>query len=511
MALIIGAVALPLLGGLAYAFWSNPASPNLASPNSAPRDNVAPTGIETDLEPGHFASAPLTATPQSAAPLPDTSIPFAVDAAIEAPADAEARIKAAAKANTETVIEAIAEPVIETAAGPAALSLSLEVASGDTLMGLLVDAGIARGEAHQAITVLRDVFDPRKLKIGQEINLKLASTGTPGEAGRLLSLSLRPNVEQDILVSRGADDTFTAKAFERPLLRQNVVARGTIENNLSLAAQNAGVPMPIMIEMIRIFSFDVDFQRELQPGDSFEVLYQALFEANGTLAKTDSVLHASLTLSGKRLDLYNFMPESGIDDFFDATGQSVRKTLMRTPIDGARLSSRFGMRRHPVLGYSKMHQGTDFAAPRGTPIYAAGDGVIDTAGRNGGYGKYVRIRHNSTYKTAYAHMSRIAKGMSRGKRVRQGQIIGYVGSTGRSTGQHLHYEVIANGRQVNPLNIKLPSGEKLKGANLKKFSRRLAEIENLRTAARESDTRMAQADCTAPAKAADASQAKTGC
>ena len=248
----------------------------------------------------------------------------------------------------------------------------------------------------------------------------------------------------------------------RQLQRVALGAEGRIDNNLSTAARDAGLPMSVLVEMIRIFSFDVDFQRELQSGDSFEVLYEALFEDDGSLAKTDGVLYASLTLSGERLDMYNFTPQSGHDDFFDRKGQSVRKTLMRTPIDGARLSSRFGMRKHPVLGYSRQHKGVDFAAPRGTPIYAAGDGVIESAGRNGGYGKYLRIRHNSTYKTAYGHMTRIAKGMRRGKRVRQGQIIGYVGSTGRSTGPHLHYEVLRSGRQVNPLKIKLPSGEKLK-------------------------------------------------
>jgi murein DD-endopeptidase MepM/ murein hydrolase activator NlpD len=265
----------------------------------------------------------------------------------------------------------------------------------------------------------------------------------------------------------------------------------------------------VLVEMIRIFSFDVDFQRELQPGDSFEVLYEALFEDDGSLAKTDGVLYASLTLSGERLDLYNFTPHSGHSDFFDGKGQSVRKTLMRTPIDGARLSSRFGMRKHPVLGYSRLHKGTDFAAPRGTPIYAAGDGVVESAGRNGAYGKYLRIRHNSTYKTAYAHMKRIAKGMRRGKRVRQGQIIGYVGSTGRSTGPHLHYEVLRGGRQVNPLKIKLPSGEKLKAADLESFERQRERIDALREQVREGGAVIAQAGCILPAAGAEPSESET--
>jgi murein DD-endopeptidase MepM/ murein hydrolase activator NlpD len=375
---------------------------------------------------------------------------------------------------------------------PIMVSNSLRVARGDTLMDMLVDAGVARREAHGAIVALRELYDPRKLKPGQEIRVALSG----GEnAGRLLALGLQPDVEHDLRVTRMPDDAFVAEILDRELLRVAITAEGKIDNNLSAAATDAGLPMPVLVEMIRVFSFDVDFQRELQPGDSFEVLYEALFEDDGSLAKTDGVLYASLTLSGERLDMYNFTPRSGHDDFFDRKGRSVRKTLMRTPIDGARLSSRFGMRKHPILGYSRLHKGTDFAAPRGTPIYAAGKGVIESAGRNGGYGKYIRIRHNSTYKTAYAHMSRIAKGMRRGKRVRQGQIIGYVGSTGRSTGPHLHYEVLRGGRQVNPLKIKLPSGEKLKAVDLEDFQTRREHIDALRQRVRDGDAVIAQAGC----------------
>ncbi len=396
----------------------------------------------------------------------------------------------------------IAAVALEAEARPATVSRSLRVERGDTLMGMLVKAGIKRQEAHDAITALSKVYSPRKLKPGQEIRLRLTASGAAGPDHRLLALSLQPNVERDLRVSRTGAGGFAAESIERPLLRLAVSADGTIENNLSNAARRAGLPMPVLVEMIRIFSFDVDFQRELQPGDSFEVLYEALFEEDGSLAKTENVLYASLTLSGRRLDMYGFTPKSGVDDFFDPEGQSVRKTLMRTPVDGARLSSRFGMRRHPILGYSRMHQGIDFAAPRGTPIYAAGDGVIESAGRNGAYGKYVRIRHNATYKTAYGHMSRIAKRARRGQRVRQGQVIGYVGSTGRSTGPHLHYEVLRQGRQVNPLKIKLPSGEKLKGKNLESFHARREQIDILRELARQGDTLMARADCLLPAAAA---------
>lgn len=389
---------------------------------------------------------------------------------------------------------------IDAASRPATVSHSLRVGRGDTLMELLVNAGVVRREAHEAIVALRQLYDPRRLKPGQEIRLTLTENtdGKSEGAGRLLALGLQPNVEQELRVTRDGDNGFVAETVARQLLRVAISVDGRIDNNLSTAAQDAGLPMSVLVEMIRIFSFDVDFQRELQPGDSFEVLYEALFEDDGRLAKTDGVLYASLTLSGQRLDMYNFTPHDGHTDFFDGKGQSMRKTLMRTPIDGARLSSGFGMRKHPILGYSRLHKGTDFAAPRGTPIYAAGDGVVESAGRNGAYGKYLRIRHNSTYKTAYAHMSRIAKGMRRGTRVRQGQIIGYVGSSGRSTGPHLHYEVLRGGRQVNPLKIKLPAGEKLKAADLERFGRQRTRIDALRQQVRDGDAVIAQAGCQNP-------------
>lgn len=234
-----------------------------------------------------------------------------------------------------------------------------------------------------------------------------------------------------------------------------------------------------MIELIRTFSFDVDFQREIQKNDGFEVLYETFTDINGQQARTGEVLYAGLILGGKRIELHRFTPESGRTDYFSPDGQSVRKTLMRTPIDGARISSGFGRRKHPVLGYTKMHRGTDFAAARGTPVYAAGDGVIERASRNGAFGNYVRIRHNSTYKTAYAHLNGYAKGMRSGTRVKQGQVIAYVGTTGRSTGPHLHYEVHVNGKQVNPRQIKMPSGERLKGKDLEAFAGARRDLQQL--------------------------------
>nr|WP_240969456.1 M23 family metallopeptidase [Sneathiella limimaris] len=255
-------------------------------------------------------------------------------------------------------------------------------------------------------------------------------------------------------------------------------AGGTIDNSLFLSASQAGLPTSVIIDLIRIFSYDVDFQREIQPGDSFEVFFERFVDEDGRPLKEGEIQWASMTLSGTQISLYRYKTsDDGVTDYYTEKGHSVRKTLMRTPIDGARLTSSFGKRKHPILGYTKMHKGADFGAPRGTPIMAAGNGVVEVAGRNGGYGNYVRIRHTTEYKTAYAHMKGFAKKIRKGARVKQGQIIGYVGSTGRSTGPHLHYEVHKNGRQINPMSVKLPAGRKLKGKMLTAFENYTKDVD----------------------------------
>ena len=377
-------------------------------------------------------------------------------------------------------------------AAPAAVNRLVEVRRGDTLMSLLVDAGIERTEAHNAIAALTEVFSPRTLKAGQVIRLAMlpdggddggagvVADGESGETLRLISLGLSPNAEEDVLVARQVDDRFAARVEVRPLTRRLSAFSGTIETSLFEAARGNGMPVETVVDMIRLFSFDVDFQREIQPGDRFEVLYDSFYDRSGQLAKTGPLTYAAMVLGDKRLEFYHFITPDGTDDHFDAKGRSVRRALLKTPVDGARISSGFGMRKHPIQGYTKMHRGIDFAAPSGTPIYAAGQGVIEQIGRNGGYGKYIRVRHNSTYKTAYAHLRSFAQGMKRGTRVKQGQVIGYVGSTGASTGPHLHYEVFVDNKQVNPKKIKLPSGKSLKGSDLEAFQQARAEIDRLR-------------------------------
>ncbi|HXV23334.1 MAG TPA: peptidoglycan DD-metalloendopeptidase family protein [Alphaproteobacteria bacterium] len=375
---------------------------------------------------------------------------------------------------------AIAGPGREQPMAPLVLDRALVVERGQTMIELLLEAGIGREEANAAIGALSGVYEPRRLKAGQEIRVSFAPTLAQDTTRRLVAILLNESVERDIQVTRAPDGGFTASQITRPLSVDMERHAGIIRSSLYEAGSEAGVPLPVMAEMIRAMSFDIDFQRDVQAGDSFELVYEQYRDGDGRPAKTGAILYAGLTLNGKPLDFYRFTTSSGRTDFYTATGDSVRKALLRTPVDGFRVSSGFGMRKHPILGYSKLHKGVDFAAPMGAPIYAAGDGAVEEAGRKGAYGNYVRLRHKGAYRTAYAHLSRFAKGMKVGRRVRQGEIIGYVGSTGRSTGPHLHYEVIVSGKQINPLSVKLPTGEKLTGAEKDRFLLAKAAADRLR-------------------------------
>ena len=238
----------------------------------------------------------------------------------------------------------------------------------------------------------------------------------------------------------------------------------------------AGVPLSILTDAIRLYSFDIDFQRDIQKNTKFEVSYQVLFNDKRKNIAYGNIEYVNLIIQNKELEYFLFKTDNGFDDYYNKDGKNVKKSLLKTPIDGAKLSSSFGMRKHPILGYSKLHKGVDFAAQKGTPVFAGGNGVIDYVGTNGGYGKYIRIRHNNEYKTAYAHLSNFKKGISKGKRINQGEIIGYVGSTGNSTGSHLHYEIIFRNKQINPMKMKLPSGKTLKGNEFDRFKKNSKDI-----------------------------------
>jgi murein DD-endopeptidase MepM/ murein hydrolase activator NlpD len=314
---------------------------------------------------------------------------------------------------------------------------TISVRRGDTLMKVLTRARVNRKEAYKAIAALRKVFKPRDLAPGTKLEIAFLPLSDAADARRSFrGFEFKPDVAKTVAVARSWDNRFEAYVSKTKLVHSQARASGTIRTSLYVDAVKAGIPVPVIVEMIHAFSFDVDFQRDIHPNDGFEVLFDRLLTPEGKLAKSGDVIYATLVLKGKRYPLYRHRLRDGTLDYFNHKGESVRKALMRTPIDGARLSSRFGRRRHPILGYMKAHRGIDFAAPRGTPIMAAGRGVVVAAGRNGSYGLYVRIRHNTTYSTAYAHMRGIARSIRRGRRVRQGQTIGYVGTTGRSTGPH---------------------------------------------------------------------------
>ena len=376
----------------------------------------------------------------------------------------------------------------------------VSVGRGDTLMGLLTESGAARADAHRAIAAMTPLQDPRKVRAGQELELAFEEYVTAADNGdseisrRLTSVSIKTDVDRQVTVSRTEEGDYAGMEIVAELETGHVQARGTINSSLFLAAADAGIPAAITVEMIRMYSYDIDFQREIRQGDTFEVFFTREYDEDGTPVREGDVLYASMNVRGKERRLWRHEPTDGGNwDYFDEQGRSMRKFLMKTPIDGARISSSFGNRRHPILGYTRLHAGTDFAAPTGTPIYAAGNGTIEMAQRNGGYGKYVRIRHANGYQTAYAHMSRYGRGIRKGVRVRQGQIIGYVGSTGRSTGPHLHYEVIRNGNKVNPQRIRVPTGRTLSGQQLAAFQEARTNINTLMAEA-PSMTRLAEAD-----------------
>jgi murein DD-endopeptidase MepM/ murein hydrolase activator NlpD len=342
----------------------------------------------------------------------------------------------------------------------------IEIGRGDTLAGVLQEAGVTGNDSYPVVKALSEHYDPRGVKPGQKISVHFKPGADDSEQFTKMTMQIDPIKE--ITISK-AGENFDSEMSEKKLVKHTYAGKAEIETSLYGSAARAGIPSAVVAEAIRIYSWNIDFQRDIQPGDKIEVMYEAEETEDGEYARYGNLLYANLTVGGKDVPIYRFEMADGRIDYFQPDGFSIRKTLMKTPIDGARLSSGFGMRRHPVLGYNKMHKGVDFAAATGTPIYAAGDGVLEYAGRFSSYGNYIRIRHNSQLKTAYAHMHRLAKGMAVGKRVEQGDVIGYVGTTGRSTGPHLHYEVMVNNKAVNPKSVDLPTGEQLTGKEFNRF------------------------------------------
>ena len=327
------------------------------------------------------------------------------------------------------------------------------VQNNDTIEKILKKHNIVNQDIN---SVAASVVKKKLSNIFAKTEVKIVAKEESG-VNKIISLSYPINEITTVEIRRNKD-TFIINEIVLKLEKKEVVLSNTIKNNLYNSAIEAGIEPNIIVEFANMYGFEVDFQRDIRSGDKFEVYYEQYIDENNVVKNTGKIIYASMFVNKKELALYNFRFNNK-EGYYDVDGKSVIKTLMKTPINGARLSSSFGLRKHPILGYNKLHQGTDFAAPRGTPIMASGSGVILKAQKYKGYGNFVSIKHNSTYVTAYGHMSKYGRGIRKGVRVDQGQIIGYVGSTGMSTGPHLHYEVIKNGKRINSQRLKLPTGK----------------------------------------------------
>ena len=339
-----------------------------------------------------------------------------------------------------------------------------KIKSGETFDKILENYSIDKEEIIAIKENLKKKININRLKTNQKIQINLDQTNNKIKEF-IFQIS---NTEKIILSRKNQATRFSQEVVTLKLDKKIVYKENIILQSLYKSAIDQNIPANTIIEFARIYGFQVDFQRDIRKRDKFQIMYEIFINENKEIIETGEILFANLKLSGQDNSLY-FFDQNGNEGHYDKNGKSVQKALMKTPVNGARLSSSFGMRKHPIDGFNKMHRGTDFAAPTGTPIMASGSGVVKKAGWCGGGGNCVKIRHNTTYETVYAHMSKFARGIKSGVRVKQGQIIGYVGSTGKSTGPHLHYEVIVNGKRVNSQKLKLPSGKILKGQNRKLF------------------------------------------
>jgi len=402
---------------------------------------------------------------------------------------------------------------------PAVETHTVTLDTGDTLAGVLENAGVSPEDANAAILALAGVFNPRNLRAGQSFELTYNTQPDPAssalsntssdddssgdlsraqpEAGepitRLLSIRFSPSVDHDITVARAADGSFAANDVVKRLVPHIHRAGTTIDSSLYLSAMRVGIPAEVVRQMMQMFSYKVDFQRDIHPGDSFEVFYDYYYTPEGQPAKQGNIRYAVMRLGGRQIALYRYQPDPNAPaDYFDAGGQSAKGMLMKTPVDGARLTSGFGMRFHPILGYTRMHKGVDFGVPIGTPVMAAGAGTVAFVGWENGYGRFVIVNHGNGYSTGYGHLSRFAPGLHKGSRVSQAQVIAYSGMTGMATGPHLHYEIRIGGKQVNPLTVKVASGRKLAGKDLREFQAARLHVDD-ELASTRLETRVADA------------------
>ena len=339
-------------------------------------------------------------------------------------------------------------------------NLNYEIKKGDSIQKILQKLKVKNKDIQTVINQYKKYSNPNKLLTGNKIDIIIEEDLSTGK-NVVIKFTSPITKSTTIAITKDEDNKIVSKKITTKLYKRKTLSENIIKKNLYSSAIEANINPDTIIEFARIFGFEIDFQRDIRKNDYFKIVYEKYFDENGEFIKSGSILYAHMTVNGREISLYKFGDDKEYG-YFDLNGKSVEKALMKTPINGARLSSPFGVRKHPILGFNKLHTGTDFAAPEGTPIMASGSGTITRAKWCGGGGNCIKIKHNSTYTTIYAHLKSFAKGIKVGKKIRQGHIIGYVGSTGMSTGPHLHYEVIVNGKKLNSQKLKLPSGKILK-------------------------------------------------
>ena len=357
-----------------------------------------------------------------------------------------------------------------------ATKVELKVRNGDSIQRILYDQKISPSEVNNVLNALRREYYFGTLRNDQKVYL-IVKREKNGNFVSRLTVNIDNITSVHVFLNK--DNVYETKRVTKILTKKNHLIETTIDRGIYRTAKQSGIENSIVAQFARLYGFEVDFQRDLKKNDKIKIFYERYLDDDGVSQRTGNIIYSEITNVEKNIILYRYEYPNGTIAYFTPEGKSIEKSLMRTPINGAKLSSRYGFRIHPILGYNQMHQGTDFAAPIGTPVMASGAGTVEYSGWKGGYGKFISIRHSPVYQTNYAHLQDYAKGIRRGAKVQQGQVIGYLGSTGSSTGPHLHYEVVVNGRKENSQTLKLPSAAPLEGNNKNFFEIQKRNIDNL--------------------------------
>jgi murein DD-endopeptidase MepM/ murein hydrolase activator NlpD len=357
-----------------------------------------------------------------------------------------------------------------------ATKVELKVRNGDSIQRILYDQKISPTEVNNVLNALRREYNVGTLRNDQKVYL-IVKREKNGNFVSRLTVNIDNITSVHVFLNK--DNVYETKRVTKILTKKNHLVETTIDRGIYRTAKQSGIENSIVAQFARLYGFEVDFQRDLKKNDKIKIFYERYLDDDGVSQRTGNIIYSEITNVERNIVLYRYEYPNGSIAYFTPEGKSIEKSLMRTPINGAKLSSRYGFRIHPILGYNQMHQGTDFAAPIGTPVMASGAGTVEYSGWKGGYGKFISIRHSPVYQTNYAHLQDYAKGMRRGTKVQQGQVIGYLGSTGSSTGPHLHYEVVVNGRKENSQTLKLPSAAPLEGNNKNFFEIQKRNIDNL--------------------------------